>query len=332
MRMHVAFLFIRVLVVTSAPAAWRPSPARISGTPLLQKRLPLVRHHHDHSSSLAQGSDEREDCWDQSGLTTCSFDATLGTGVCPSVALQKIREALAEKKEPVTSTVRSLSPLPVFSALEHSEASTWPTLAGRGSDVQELHPGKLYVVDNFLTAQQAAALRNYHDDAQMQSSISPGPTNHCEFRKSRFYSVELKTKMPDVVSKIAHLTMSDPHNFESPQLTSYKPGDFYSDHYDTEPCSTQVEKPINSPGLEEAEACHDGSRRAVTVLIYLNDGMEGGATYFPRLGKRVLPKEGRAIIFHPTSKDGRTDPHMMHGSEETTSGQKFVVQQWITHG
>ena len=38
--------------------------------------------------------------------------------------------------------------------------------------------------------------------------------------------------------------------------------------------------------------------RIVTLIVYLNDVTEGGATVFPKLNLRFQPKKGTGLIFY----------------------------------
>ena len=57
---------------------------------------------------------------------------------------------------------------------------------------------------------------------------------------------------------------------EIPQITKYKEGEFYNDHYDAVDKNTEDGKLF----------CKGGGQRICTCIIYLNDNFEGGTTYF----------------------------------------------------
>ena len=94
-------------------------------------------------------------------------------------------------------------------------------------------------------------------------------------------------------------------------------------------------------------------------MIYLNDAEGGGSTFFPRAepvipmppahvlfsdpgvdsnsetpptaraaGIRVLPREGRALLFFSQMKDGKEDAASMHEAEVVSKGEKWIVTQW----
>lgn len=60
--------------------------------------------------------------------------------------------------------------------------------------------------------------------------------------------------------------------------------------------------------------------RLFTVICYLNDDFEGGATSFPNLDQKIIPKCGRFLVF-PSD--------YLHGSDTVTGGEKYIFVTWI---
>lgn len=73
----------------------------------------------------------------------------------------------------------------------------------------------------------------------------------------------------------------------------------------------------------------EANPRAWTVLIYLNDGYEGGATRFPKLDLQVKGSPGDALIFCNVFADGRPDPSTLHAGLPVTNGAKWLATRWI---
>jgi prolyl 4-hydroxylase len=71
--------------------------------------------------------------------------------------------------------------------------------------------------------------------------------------------------------------------------------------------------------------------RILTFYLYLNDVEEGGETDFPRLGLRVRPRRGRAVLWpsvlnsHPNHIDARSD----HQAMPVIRGVKYGANAWI---
>lgn len=323
-RLHI-ILAAFLKAVAAAPSASWPAGSR--------HYKPALRRH-----SFLEGPKAR--CMDTRDFTNCDFDQQLGTGCCPKADLYKIHQAM-QGRALATQAIRDLSPqphlsfpAPQFSAQLYSLQHDAPPAHWKAVDASG--QGVLYVIDNFLAPREAEALIAYanHQGSPSQSGMDCGPTRHCEFRKSNSWGLRhaaTEEIAPQLTARMAEVAHARVDMFEHMQVTKYLPGDFYSDHNDEEPCDQQL---LTMSDAAKTGApipkCDSLSRRATTVLIYLNDVTDGGgSTYFPKLNVRVAPKRGTAIVFHPTLKNGWSNPLLLHGSEEVRGSKKYVIQQWI---
>lgn len=96
------------------------------------------------------------------------------------------------------------------------------------------------------------------------------------------------------------------------QLTRYREGQEYRPHYDN--FNLQGYPPVYSVD------------RCATALLYLNDGFEGGATSFPKLGITVWPRQGDILYFE---YDEETYELAMHAGEPVIKGEKRIASLWI---
>lgn len=71
------------------------------------------------------------------------------------------------------------------------------------------------------------------------------------------------------------------------------------------------------------------NQRIATVLIYLNDGFEGGETLFPELGLRITARAGDAIMFRTLDGSGQPDTRLRHAGLPVTRGVKWLATRWI---
>jgi hypothetical protein len=62
--------------------------------------------------------------------------------------------------------------------------------------------------------------------------------------------------------------------------------------------------------------------RLISLVCTLNDGYEGGRTFFPRQGVRVEPAPGKAVLF----PSGLTHPH---AGEPVLAGVKYMLAGWF---
>ena len=66
-----------------------------------------------------------------------------------------------------------------------------------------------------------------------------------------------------------------------------------------------------------------------TVLVYLNDDYDGGATVFPESGLSVKGKRGDVLVFRNLDSAGRPDPATRHAGTPVTRGTKWLSSCWI---
>lgn len=107
--------------------------------------------------------------------------------------------------------------------------------------------------------------------------------------------------------------------FEPVQVLHYSVGQQFREHHDF----------LDPTNPEYAEELRLYGQRIATVLIYLNDGYEGGETIFPRLGLRFRGKRGDALFFTNVLRTGEPDPMTIHAGTPPTAGEKWIVSQWI---
>jgi prolyl 4-hydroxylase len=108
-------------------------------------------------------------------------------------------------------------------------------------------------------------------------------------------------------------------HFEIAKLLHYSPGEQFALHADFIEAKT--------PDLARELAAR--GQRSATFLIYLNDGYEGGATQFPRLSWQYRGGRGDALLFSNVDANGAADYDTIHAGMPPTSGEKWVLSQWV---
>lgn len=112
-----------------------------------------------------------------------------------------------------------------------------------------------------------------------------------------------------ILNRIARLSGTDVQHGEPLTLLEYRPGQEYRPHHDA------------LPGMV--------NQRVATMLLYLNQGYQGGQTHFTRPGLTVAGRGGDALLFLNTRPDGRPDPDAEHAGRPVTAGQKLLATRWI---
>ncbi|HEY4030469.1 MAG TPA: 2OG-Fe(II) oxygenase [Caulobacteraceae bacterium] len=131
------------------------------------------------------------------------------------------------------------------------------------------------------------------------------------------------TDMDLVTEAVAHracaLAGMPAANAEALQVLNYQVGEYFAPHAD-----------FLSPEFEgHAATLRNNGQRVFTVLIYLNDDLEGGETEFLRLGLRHRGKKGDALMFRNVDALGQPDPRTQHAGLPPTQGEKWLLSVWI---
>jgi prolyl 4-hydroxylase len=121
----------------------------------------------------------------------------------------------------------------------------------------------------------------------------------------------------DIHNKIAEYVGMPKSHSESIQGQLYKVGQFFKPHKDY------------FEGDTATRHCLSGGNRKKTFMIYLNDDLEGGETDFPRLGKKFIPKKGKALVWDSFKEDGTLDGDTVHEGCPITKGQKYIITCWF---
>ena len=71
----------------------------------------------------------------------------------------------------------------------------------------------------------------------------------------------------------------------------------------------------------------------LTLLVYLAEDQEGGATHFPDLGLTIQPRLGRGLLWPNCQEDLRTvEDRTLHAAEPVRSGFKYAMNLWLHYG
>lgn len=137
-----------------------------------------------------------------------------------------------------------------------------------------------------------------------------------------FHLVEGDLIQQLVCRRIAIATGMPLTHHERMNVLHYEPGQEYKPHYD-------FIRPDEPEAQGYAGELALMGQRAVTVLVYLNDGYAGGETVFPRLKLSFKGKTGDALIFWNVSQTGQLERDSLHAGSPVTSGEKWLLSQWI---
>ncbi len=181
----------------------------------------------------------------------------------------------------------------------------------------------------FLTSEQcdeiiAVAQKKNFVDSKVYKSKQVKEDIDVSARKSQqvWLESEDSPSIRMLKEKVSTLTGFPVSHQESVQIARYFEGGHFHAHYDA--C-------VGSK--EECRAMDEnGGPRYATVLVYLNDGYQGGTTSFPNIGKTIQPEKGKAILFYDIDpKTKEIIPESLHAGDPLISSDagKYVANIWI---
>jgi prolyl 4-hydroxylase len=249
--------------------------------------------------------------------------AWLGEQVRLGVDLDLVRPLLRNGGVPDEAVVDALEAVrPRDTALSNGRLELPPLIRRappklRKLDAQEID---LYTYDDFLSpkdCERIIALTRHH--------LAPSPLavalDDREFRTSQTCSLaNLRSPVALAVdAKICRTLGIRAEYGEGIQAQRYDVGQQFKAHWD-----------YFEPGTDEYQryAAFRGNR-SWTFMVYLNEGMQGGATRFTKSGFAVQPKAGMALFWNNLREDGSPNPAMMHCGEPVTAGHKVIITKWF---
>ncbi|CAH0406899.1 unnamed protein product [Chilo suppressalis] len=136
-------------------------------------------------------------------------------------------------------------------------------------------------------------------------------------------SAWLKDDEADVIERVsqrvAHMTGLSMYSAEELQVVNYGIGGHYEPHYDF------------ARKAESAFKKFHGNRIA-TVLFYMSDVAQGGATVFTKLGLSLFPIKGAAAFWLNLHPSGEGDLATRHAACPVLRGSKWVSNKWLHQG
>ncbi|CAG2198607.1 P4HA [Mytilus edulis] len=122
-----------------------------------------------------------------------------------------------------------------------------------------------------------------------------------------------------VQNRIKAVTGLDLDSADALQVANYGIGGHYDPHYDF-----SIRDDDDTSETEK----RDGNRIA-TFLLYMTDVDAGGATVFPIIDVRVLPKKGTAVFWYNLRRSGKGIMETRHAACPVLVGTKWVSNKWI---
>lgn len=195
-----------------------------------------------------------------------------------------------------------------------------------GHEIQialHLKSPEVIVFDNVLTADECRELISAGESKLTRATVvgeDGQPVLHPERRSdgAGFQRGE-SPLLATIEQRLATLVDWPVEHGEGIQVLRYTPGGEYKAHYDW--------FDVNNPAI--AARLGHGGQRVATLVLYLNEVDEGGATEFPELGLSVRPRTGRALYFSNVDEQGRSDRRTLHAGAPVRAGVKYIATKWL---
>jgi len=175
-------------------------------------------------------------------------------------------------------------------------------------------------VNDFLSKEDCNHLRNLIDNQHVRSSVaSEGRTKSIEsdFRTSSTSTLDMEDKVVSkLFKKISAYIGIQPERGEELQGQLYEPGQYFKPHHDY------------FDGDSYTNHCLASGNRTHTFMLFLNEDMEGGHTFFPNLKESVKPQTGKGLFWEDLDENGNGIPDSIHEGSPVTSGKKYIVTSW----
>ncbi|WP_144527710.1 2OG-Fe(II) oxygenase [Peribacillus simplex] len=172
----------------------------------------------------------------------------------------------------------------------------------------------IVILGNVLSDEECDGLIELSKDRMNRSKIGvKHEVNEIRTSSSMFFQeneYEIITKIEKRISTIMNIPIE---HGDGIQILKYTPGQEYKAHFDFFTSSSIAAK----------------NNRISTIIMYLNDVVHGGETFFPKLNFSVSPRKGMAVYFEYFYNDKNLNELTLHAGAPVITGEKWVATQWM---
>ncbi|KAI4458942.1 prolyl 4-hydroxylase alpha subunit [Holotrichia oblita] len=164
------------------------------------------------------------------------------------------------------------------------------------------------------------ALARPHFQRAIVQNFTTGTSKTASYRisKTAWLIKTIHEHIKDVVQRVGDMTGLTMKSAEDLQVVNYGIGGHYEPHYDF--AKKEETNSSRSFGF---------GNRIATVLFYMSDVAQGGATAFVNLKVAVRPKKGTAVFWYNLHSSGEGDSRTLHAACPILTGSKWVCSEWI---
>jgi len=181
----------------------------------------------------------------------------------------------------------------------------------------------LWVYQDFLTDAECVGLIAMIDADRKPSGLLTTKDDVRTFRTSESCDLNRYDPLVDSIEqRICALMAMRPSQGETLQGQRYAVGQLFKAHQDW--------FDVNADYWPELEAT--GGQRSWTAMIYLDEPVSGGETWFPPAGLKVTPRKAMLLAWNNLDPFGEPNPQALHESLPVIEGTKNIVTKWFREG
>jgi len=236
---------------------------------------------------------------------------------CPKF-IPKVIESVSDDLKQLTSGFNRNMLIPIFEAIEINESNFQLHLVSKKIN--------LNVCDNFISKVEALFIiflsvsyqqkaRVVHSDRRKGSMDSDVRTNHAMY----FSPSRVTGFIRHIERKISNFVAMPVNRSEPLSVLMYTRGQEYKPHFDYFDPSLKI----------TSELLKKGGQRCRTVLLYLNDVVEGGETHFPSINELISANQGTVVYMDNCLNGGKINPLSLHAGMPVKNGEKWIAVSWF---
>ena len=176
-----------------------------------------------------------------------------------------------------------------------------------------------YEIPEFFTPEECQKTIDVINQNLHQSGVTGG--SNSTYRTSRTnYIEEVDLDWAKIIDiKICDVLGVSPKFSEGTQGQRYDKTQYFKEHMDWFP----------EDGTLDESYMDTMGQRTWTFMVYLNTVEEGGETFFRRINRKFIPRQGTAVVWNNLYPDGHPNPFTTHEAMPVTKGNKWVITKWF---
>ncbi|XP_066146817.1 prolyl 4-hydroxylase subunit alpha-1 isoform X1 [Euwallacea fornicatus] len=190
--------------------------------------------------------------------------------------------------------------------------------------VEEAHlEPDLFIFHDVMSDNEIATIKRLAHPRFRRATVQNSETGALEtaqyrISKSAWLKEEEHKHIADVAQRVADMTGLSMSTAEELQVVNYGIGGHYDPHFDF--ARKEEKNAFKNLGT---------GNRIATVLFYMSDVPQGGATVFPVAKTALWPRKGTAAFWHNLFPSGEGDKRTRHAACPVLAGSKWVSNKWI---